>query len=495
MGVDESVDRTRPAIIDRMSSVKQARLAQTEVIQPGLYTALMTVSIPIRHCFMTLVVLLLWIPVSARAQLAFSQCIETLQRELPRYPKVRAETFAAYTREAQDLRPLIDKATRSQPEFELQIWDYLARLVDPQRITDGQAVLARQSMVLSRISARFGVDPATIVAVLGVESDFGRLQARHKVVDATLSRACLKLSNRERTAHFFAALWLAQQNFVKPDDFRGSWAGAFGITQFMPGTHVQFMADGDDDGIIDTLGNMPDALATTANYLKGLGWTDGLPWAIEVKAPPDVARQSKSSEREHACLGHVQPNGKCHTLSEWAAMGIRRIDGKSPADRQVRWPGMESSTSTALLAPTGPDGPAWLVTKNFHAIWQYNRADSYALAIGQLSAALRGEPTQQTPWASPDAALTLSRAGFSQIQTLLRAAGQCAVVVDGYDGPGTRDAIRAEEQRRGWPETGQPTTKLLEMMQREPSEQSLRCSREPALQPVVDPAGRQAVPR
>lgn len=415
----------------------------------------------------------------AHAQMAFSQCIDALQRELPRYPKVRPETFATYTRDAQDLRPPIDKAARSQPEFELKIWDYLARLVDAQRIRDGQAVLEREPKTLTRIATRYGVDPATVVAVLGVESDFGRLQGRHKVIDATLSRACLRLSNRERTAHFFSALWLVQQGFVKPDDFRGSWAGAFGMTQFMPGTHVEFMADGDDDGVIDTLGNLPDALATTAKYLKGLGWTAGLPWAIEVTAPAAVVRQHDSSEREHACLGRPRPDDKCHALAEWAAMGVRRVDGGSPGERQARWPALESGTAAALLAPDGPDGPAWLVTKNFHAIWQYNRADSYALAIGQLSAALRGDPTQQRPWASPEAQLALSRAGFKELQGLLRTSGQCDVAVDGYDGPATREAIRTEEQRRGWPEAGRPTTELLARLRAAPAASAGSCPAEP----------------
>ncbi len=432
---------------------------------------------------------LVFVPGIASAQMAFSQCIDALRRELPSYPKVSSETFITFTSEAQDLRQPIEKASRSQPEFELQIWDYLARLVDAQRISDGQAVLARQSRVLDRIAGKHGVDPATVVAVLGVESDFGRLQGRHKVVDATLSRACLKLSNRERRAHFFAALWLAQQGFVKPDDFRGSWAGAFGMTQFMPGTHTQYMADGDDDGVVDTLSNMPDALATTANYLKNLGWTEGLPWAIEVTAPAAVTRQQDSSGREHACAQSARPRDKCRSLADWAELGVRRVDGKSPAERQTRWPSLGPSTNAALLAPAGPDGPAWLVTKNFHAIWQYNRADSYALAIGQLSAALRGDPTQQTPWSSPEAMLALSRAGFSELQSLLRAAGQCAVAADGFDGPNTREAIRTEEKRRGWAETGRPTTQLLDRLRAEPPAASLQCAAESTSQRVGSKGG------
>ena len=196
----------------------------------------------------------------AHAGTEFSQCVEHLRLELPQYPKVRPETFEVHTRGAQDLRTPIGNATQTQPEFQLPIWDYLARLVDTRRIDDGRRIIDREAAVLARVAAAHRVDPATVVAIFGIESDFGRLKGRYPVVDATLGRACLGLSNRERKAHFFAALWLLQEGQVQPEEFRGSWAGAFGMTQFMPGTYLRYQTDGDGDGRIDTVHNLADAL-------------------------------------------------------------------------------------------------------------------------------------------------------------------------------------------------------------------------------------------
>lgn len=401
---------------------------------------------------------------SAQAAQEFSRCVESLRQELPQHPAVRPETFSRHTAGAQDLRPPIDTATQSQPEFQLPIWDYLARLVDERRVRDGGEVLQRESAALAQIAARHRIDPATVVAIFGIESDFGRLKGRYPVVDATLSRACLRPGDRERKAHFFAALWLLQEGAVQPEAFKGSWAGAFGMTQFMPGTYVRYQTDGDGDGRVDAVHSVPDALATAANYLKSLGWVDGLPWGIEVTAPRDLARGWSSAEREHACLAQTEPQGRCRRLAQWAALGVTRADGR-PLTPLAENPALP----WALLAPTGADGPVWLVSRNFQAIWQYNRADSYALAIGLLASALRQEPPMRASWPTAQAQLALSRAGISALQGLLVAAGHCGLAVDGYDGPMTRQSIRDEERRRGLPESGRPTTSLLELMRAEPA--------------------------
>jgi membrane-bound lytic murein transglycosylase B len=152
-------------------------------------------------------------------------CIDALRGELALHPQVRPATFETHTREVRDIRALIRAATDSQPEFKLAIWDYIARLVDAQRIADGQRVLEEQASVLPSIVARGGVDGATMVAVFGVETDYGRVAGRHRVIDATLSRACLDMKNKERKQHFFAALWLLQQGLVQAENFSGSWAG------------------------------------------------------------------------------------------------------------------------------------------------------------------------------------------------------------------------------------------------------------------------------
>lgn len=422
--------------------------------------------------------------VPAHAAQDFARCIEQLRQELPQHPKVRPETFELHTRQAQDLRSPIDSATQSQPEFQLPIWDYLARLVDQRRIDDGRAIVERESAVLAQVAATYRIDPATVVAIFGIESDFGRLKGRYPVVDATLGRACLGLANRERKAHFFAALWLLQEGQVKLEEFRGSWAGAFGMTQFMPGTYVRYQADGDGDGRIDTVHTVADALATTANYLKSLGWVDGLPWGIEVQAPRDIARSWSSAEREHACLASPDAGGRCRRLDQWAALGVVRVDGQPLAATQRPWPAAFAGLGWALLTPAGPNGPAWLVSRNFQAIWNYNRADSYALAIGLLSSALRQEPGVRAPWPTAEAQWALSRTGISALQQLLVAAGQCGLDIDGFDGPMTRQAIRAEERRRGLPETGRPTSPLLEKMRTEPYTAPGGCPVDAAQAPV-----------
>lgn len=380
---------------------------------------------------------------------ALASCVAQLRRELPRHAAVRAETFDIHTHQAQDLRPAIEAATRSQPEFELAIWDYVARLADAQREADGREVLQRERKTLAAIELRHGVDPATVVAVFGVETDYGRVKGRYPVVDATLSRACLDLGNRERKAHFFAALWLLQEGLVEREVFRGSWAGAFGMTQFMPATFVRYRDDGDGSGHADIFGSVPDALATTARYLAALGWRSDLPWGWEVTVPAQVAGTRNALQSEHACLAANQPAGRCLDLSRWAALGVVRADGQPLAGSAV----------AALLMPAGAAGPAWLVTRNFQALWQYNRADAYALAIGLLANAMRGEAPMKASWPTDDPGL--SRAETRELQAILVGRGHADVQVDGADGPRTRSAVAAEERALGLTVNGRPGAKIL----------------------------------
>ena len=398
----------------------------------------------------------------AQEPAAFAGCVAALRGALPRHPEVRAETFDTYARAAQDLRPVIRAATESQPEFKLPVWDYIARLVDAQRIADGQTVLAEQAQALRTIAARHGVDAATAVAVFGVETDYGHVAGRYPVVDATLSRACLDLKSRERERHFYAALWLLQQGLVQPETFRGSWAGAFGMTQFMPGTFVAFMDDGDASGTVDITASAPDALATTARYIASLGWSDGLRWGVEVTPPTGAARELIAAEREHACLGGGDAVGKCRSVEQWAALGVVPLGASSATAA----PSLPDGTRAALLAPGGADGPAWLVTRNYQAIWQYNRADTYGLAIGLLSDALRGEPPMRTAWPTDD--VGLGRVVMRDLQQRLVQLGHAEVIVDGYDGPRTQEAIRAEERRLGWPETGRAGAKIVRALKPQP---------------------------
>jgi lytic murein transglycosylase len=387
-----------------------------------------------------------------------SACIATLRKELRAHPEVSAQTFDNYTREVQDLRPVIESASQAQPEFVIPIWDYLARRVDAQRIAEGRALMQQQAAALADIAQRHRVDPATTVAVLGIETNYGSVAGRYPVVDATLSRACLNLKSSERKQHFFDALWLLQEGLVRPESFRGSWAGAFGLTQFMPGTFRRYLSDGPGSPPADIVGNMADALATTARYLRGLGWTEGLQWGIEVRAPPELARLN-AQEGDHGCLSAANATGRCRGAGEWGRLGVTRVDGSPVVQRDPSAGLFDPATPAALLMPAGPRGPAWLITPNYQAIWRYNRADTYALAIGLLSDALRGLPPPQAAWPTDDPGL--SRAELRQLQQLLVQGGHCEVLVDGAEGPRTSAAIRAEEERLGWPATGRAGSKLL----------------------------------
>lgn len=404
--------------------------------------------------------LCLFAPLAAWAQTAtnppLGDCIASLRRELPAYPKVSPATFDTHTRSVQDLRPAVDTATRTQPEFKLSIWDYVAKLADDQRVAEGRAVLLRESAGLAAIEQAHRVEPTTVVSVLGVETDYGKIPGKYPVVDATLSRACLNLDSKERKAHFFAALQLLQEGAVKPEQFRGSWAGAFGMTQFMPGTFLRFMDQPDGQGKVDIVNSMHDALATTARFLVSLGWTAGLRWGVEVKAPAALVASVNALEGDHRCLTPSE-GPRCRSVEQWAAQGVVRVDGRPLAANDL-----PASTRGALLAPAGPSGPIWLITRNFQALWGYNRADAYALAIGLLSDSLRGEPPMKAAWPTDDPGI--SRAEFKEVQALLVALGHAGVTPDGYDGPKTRDAIRDVERRLGLAETGRAGAKILRLL-------------------------------
>jgi glucose-6-phosphate 1-epimerase len=269
------------------------------------------------------------------------------------------------------------------------------------------------------------------------------------------------LSSADRKQHFFAALWLLQEGVVQAADFKGSWAGAFGLTQFMPATFVRYLRDGPGAPAADIIHSIPDALATTARYLKAIGWSAGLPWGVEVKVPAQL-NVWHAPASDHGCLQQARPAAKCRSIAAWSAAGVTLADGGP-----LRGPGSpfgapQSATLAALLLPAGASGPAWLVTPNYQTIWRYNHADAYALAIGLLSDRLRGGPPQRVAWPTDDPGL--SRAELVELQGLLRERGHCAVIVDGAEGPRTRAAIRDEEQRSGWPATGRPGTRVLSLL-------------------------------
>ena len=332
----------------------------------------------------------------------------------------------------------------AQPEFVTPIWDYLAALVDDERVADGRAMLAEWAPVLARVEAEYGVDAATVVAVWGVESNYGRNFGSRPLLTSLSTLSCFGRRQSFFRGEFFTTLRIIQEGHVAPDRLTGSWAGAFGHTQFMPSTFMRLAVDFDGDGRRDLVDSVPDALASTANFLKRAGWRSDLPWGFEVSLPRgmDVSGVGRRNK---------QP------ISAWAARGVRRIDGA---------PMPAAATPAGLLLPAGKDGPAFLVTRNFDAVYSYNAAESYGLAIAHLSDRLRGGAPFATPWPTDDPGL--SRAERRELQQLLIARGHDIGEADGMIGARTREALKLEQAALGLAADGRAGQRVLQALRASP---------------------------
>ena len=365
----------------------------------------------------------------------FTQCITGLQGAA----RSSGVSTATYERLTQDLAPdmsVIEKLN-FQPEFRTAIWDYLAGLVDEERVQEGRALLAKHADTLKRVEQRFGVDPATVVAVWGVESNFGQTFGRYPLMQALGTLSCFGRRQSYFRGELFAAMRILQKGDIAPERLVGSWAGAFGHTQFMPSTFERLAVDFDGDGRADLMDNASDALASTANFLAKAGWRTGQPWGVEVKLPAGFNTSGEGRRSKRA-------------ISEWNARGVRQVDGSAlPAD----------AGSAGLLTPAGATGPAFLVFRNFDALYSYNAAESYGLAIAHLSDRLRGSGPFVTPWPTDDPGI--SRAERRELQGLLILRGHDIGEVDGMLGERSRAAIRVEQQKLGQEVNGRGGLKLL----------------------------------
>jgi len=344
--------------------------------------------------------------------------------------------------------PLLD----AQPEFTTPIWDYLAALVDSQRVDDGRTRLGQHAALLQQVSSQYGVDAATIVAVWGVESDYGRVFGKRPLLQSLATLSCNGRRQPFFKGELLALLKLIDKGDLDPAGLTGSWAGAFGHTQFMPSTYARIAVDGDGDGRRDLVASIPDALASTANYLKQAGWRSGQPWGVEVRIPAGF----------NAALAG---RGKRKPLADWRALGITLVDGKP-----LQVPAIADDSNAALLLPAGAKGPALLVFRNYDAIYSYNAAESYALAIATLADRLRGGSGLVAAWPTDDPGI--GRQQRRELQTLLLARGHAIGAADGMIGNATRRAIQAEQQRLGWKDAdGRAGSRILQALRAAPPAQ------------------------
>lgn len=391
----------------------------------------------------------------------FSACVQQLAEQTPLAgrPLARAdfERIAAAGRYDDRVRQSMLVAA-GEPTF---IWDELAATTDDERVQAGRAILAREGEALQRIEQQFGVPREIIVAIYGIETNYGPSQGRIPVLDAALSYACLRPCPASATAQgscisrerVFAAARLVRDRKVPAQDWQGSWAAAFGRTQFVPDSFEQLGTDFDGDGIADIIHSERDAWATTANHLKQRGgWTMGVPVYVEVAVPANEQAAFASGGKP------VRLQDRAQRASAWAAAGWSALmpDGAGTPLQLAGDPELYP------YAPVGLPGPVFLVSRNFDTIMRYNRSDRYVMEVALLAHKIAGGSDFVTPWPTDDPGLT--RAQVRELQQWLVSRGHTQVVPDGVVGRNTRDAIEKERAAKGLPpgrRVGQRTMRLL----------------------------------
>jgi membrane-bound lytic murein transglycosylase B len=364
---------------------------------------------------------------------------QTFVRDFQAIALAAGITAETYTLAMNGIAPVttIQQAIDNQPEFNRPVWSYLDSAVSARRIADAKAMLARYGETLSAIESKNGVPREILVAIWGMETDYGASTGSYNLF-ATLATQAWQGSRRQYARNeLLAALKLLQQEHYPVAQMVSSWAGAFGQTQFMPTTFFKYAADGDGDGKIDLWKSAPDALASTAVMFVREGWQTGKSWGYEVRLPKDF-------DVGLAEMDDAKP------LSDWAAMGVETASGAAlPA----------GPDPASLYLPAGVHGPAFLLFDNFRTIMKYNNSASYALAVGVLADRMAGGGAFVAKWPRDERAL--SRAERTLFQTNLKMLGYDPGEADGILGRRTRSALKQYQKAKNLPADGFPTAALL----------------------------------
>lgn len=370
----------------------------------------------------------------------FDACIAGLWPDAARRGVTRAN-FERFTAElTPDLR--IMDLMDSQPEFTKAIWEYLDILVSENRMAKGREVLAKHKAIFDAAEQAYGVDRFIIASIWGIESNYSTMIGDRSVLRSTATLACIGRRQAYFKDEFLTALEILNRGDLRPEQMRGSWAGAFGPTQFMPTAFKRFAVDGDGDGRRDVVDNPTDLIFSTANNLKKDGWQAGQSWGYEIVLPKGFNFL-------------LADRAKAMTLSQWEALGLKRANGQAfprPAEKAY------------LLAPAGAGGPGFLMLQNFRVIMKYNPAEAYALAIGHFADRLRGGAPLVQAW--PREERVLSRAERLELQQLLAQQGYYRGTPDGQLGGKTREALRGFQVAVGAPADGFASAEMLDRLRR-----------------------------
>ncbi len=321
----------------------------------------------------------------------------------------------------------------SQAEFVQVPADYLKEASIARLAEEGQRLMAKHRSALAGIEARFGVPAPIVLAIWGRETDYGRYTLPYDGLRVLATQAYVGRRKDQYRPEFILALKLINDGEVIRKDMRASWAGATGLTQFLPSEFYKHAVDFDGDGRKDIWHSVPDALASAAQQLVNKGWQPGLRWAYEVRPPANVD-----------CTIGVPEVTK--PIGEWLREGFVPVRGErlSPA---------EQAQPASLLQPEGIYGPAFLTTKNYFVIKEYNFSDLYVLFVGHLSDRMMNPLGFAAPWS---ASTQLRTADVEAMQRHLTRIGLYTDKVDGKAGMKTRAALGAYQKKAGlkvdcWP--------------------------------------------
>jgi membrane-bound lytic murein transglycosylase B len=316
--------------------------------------------------------------------------------------------------------PKIIALTKKQSEFVRPIWEYINGSISAQRLQRGQQMASEWSKTLAMIEKTYGVPSSVVLGVWGMETNFGSFTGSIYAIRALSTLAYTGYRDDFFKDELLVALQILEGEHIDRSKMLGSWAGAMGQTQFMPSSFMKYAVDGNRDGVRDIWGSVPDAMASTANYLRQQGWEPGLPWGFEVKLPKGFDFRYLSG-----------------TFPQWQHVGLRRADGKA----------MPRGGEATLFLPGGANGPAFLVTKNYDVIKTYNSSDAYAMGVAHLGDRLMGGLPIQGAW--PKEQPMMDKDERQELQQRLAGLGFYEGTTDGKFGSKTRNAVRNFQLKRG----------------------------------------------
>ena len=350
---------------------------------------------------------------------------------------------ATVDRAFQGLTPdqkVIDLDNR-QPEFSLTYAKYVGGTVSLDRIQKGQQKMAQHRALLDQLQAEYGIPPQYLMAFWGIETNYGTFMGDFRVVRSVATLACMTKRRDFFSNETVQALRILNNNHMTSEQMRGSWAGAMGNMQFMPSTFTRWAVDRDGNGRIDIWNSLPDAFASAANFLRGIGFKPGLPSSEEVMLPAGFPLDQADTTVEKP-------------VKAWAAMGVKKMNGGA-------LPAVDDAAS--ILLPAGFRGPAFIIYPNFKAVMNWNRSTLYALSVGILARQIAGGPPVQQQAPADDA--PISRDTVIDMQNRLARLGLYKDETDGLLGPKTRSALRLFQQQQALPADGHPTQESIRRLQ------------------------------